>query len=323
MLRMTLLVVIGGIMTATASALPMGGADSPALYKNTALRDISYKSYDSAMSLWKCAFTDEWVDTAYGKTHIVVSGPVGAKPLFLFPGLFADATMWYANSAALSEKYRVYALDMINYGGKSEPSEKPVRNIQDYKEWFTEILDHYSYKKTAVAGLSYGSFVALSLSREMPETIEALVLLDPSETFMPMDGGIAWRGFWAFVFFPNRAKYLEFFDWMGGGYTDPDMEIWAEHLLNVVEYGSLKMNELPMHGVYKPEELETVTMDVLILCGGKPIVYKDPKQFVINARNALPHAEIELVPDTGHGLNMEKPEIVNGRILEFLGKVYR
>ena len=63
-------------------------------------------------------------------------------------------------------------------------------------------------------------------------------------------------------------------------------------------------------------------MPVLIVAGGKPIIYKDPQAFVTAASKALPHAEIEIVPNTGHSLNIEKAKLVNEKIVRFLSIHY-
>ena len=292
------------------------------LYKNPEARAIAFASYDRAMELWQVEYQEDWVQTEYGRTHIIVSGPKGAKPVFLIPGLFADATMWYANVGALAEQYRVYSLDLTVFGGKCEPSAQPVADVDDYVRWFKALLDHYGHDRVSVAGLSYGSWLSLALAREIPESISAIIMLDPSESFVKMDGGIAWKGFWSFAVFPSRAKYAEFFDWLGGGYNDPQTEIWFEHMLDVIEYGSVGMFDVPQHRIYGSEELTMVTMPVLVMAGGKPILYKDPQEFAAAAARALPHAEIEIVPGTGHSLNVEKAEQVNARMTRFLSENY-
>jgi pimeloyl-ACP methyl ester carboxylesterase len=38
------------------------------------------------------------------------------------------------------------------------------------------------------------------------------------------------------------------------------------------------------------------------------------------ARQLIPHLEAELFPKAGHILNMEQPEVVDARILQFLGQ---
>jgi len=120
------------------------------------------------------------------------------------------------------------------------------------------------------------------------------------------------------MFFPNREKYRKFFDWLGGGYSDEKMDIWFEHMLDVIEFGSTKMTDVPMHRIYKPEELTMIKMPVLVMAGGKPILYKDPQAFKASAIKALPHAKVVIVEEAGHGLNMEKPDIVNEEMIDFL-----
>ena len=304
-------------------------AEKPcSLYKTETGRLACFKSYDKIMkNHWPVAFTEEWVLTSpFGKTHVIVSGPADGKPIILLPGLFADATMWYATVGDLvAAGYRVLCTDHIVFGGKSELSNnnsKGVKNTQDYGVWFSALLDHFRYSKVVLGGLSYGSWLSLELARMFPEKVSALVLLDPSETFIKMDGGIAWRGFWTFMFFPSRRKHKDFFDWMGGGSVGEDPiaeEEWMEHMLDVIEFGSVGMFDIPQHHIYTHQDLKKLSSTpCIILVGGKPIVYKDPKAFVAAAKRALPHAEIRVIPDTGHGLHTEKSKEVNFKVVTFL-----
>jgi hypothetical protein len=45
------------------------------------------------MKPWPVEYIEDWVETEYGRIHIILSGPEGAKPVCLIPGLFADTTM--------------------------------------------------------------------------------------------------------------------------------------------------------------------------------------------------------------------------------------
>ena len=289
------------------------------LYKSPEGKEISFNSYDKSMELWTVEYSEEYIETDYGKTHIIITGETNKKPLIILPGLFGDASMWFPNVAALSKHYKVFTLDMPNYGGKSQPHGKAVAKFNDYNIWFNQIIEHYNFDSVSVMGVSYSSWLTLSLARELPNSISSIVLLDPSETFMPMNGGIAWKGFKYFMFFPNRIKYAKFLDWLGGGYSNKQMDIWTEHMLDIIEFGSTKMFDVPQHRIYEPQELTMIKIPVLIMAGGKPILYDDPEVFKSNAQKALPYAEVIIVPDAGHGLNMEKPDYVNNKIIEFLG----
>lgn len=288
------------------------------LYKNQNAREICHASYDRAMDLYSAEYSEERVATDYGNTHIVISGPEDGEPLFLLPGLFADASMWYANAGELSKKHRVFAVDLPVYAGKSNPGPQLITSEIDYARWYNAILEHYGYGKAAVAGLSYGAWVALALARQTADSVSAAIMLDPSTSFSKMRTSMIWKGFWNFAFFPSREKYRNFFTWMGGGYSDPRMDIWFEHMLNVIEYGSVGMMDVPQHRVYTPDELSMVSMPVLILAGSKPIIYKNVQAMLDAALLALPHARTGIIEDAGHSLNMEKSVEVNDQILEFL-----
>ncbi len=290
------------------------------LYKTDEGRAIAHGSYDNALELIPADFSEEYIETDYGLTHLLISGSADSEALFILPGLFGDATMWYPNLEALSAHYRVYAVDMPNYGGKSQPAGASISSLDDYIIWFKQLLNHYDLSSVNAMGISYSSWLVLAMAREIPGNFESIIMLDPSETFMPMNGGIAWKGFKYFMFFPNRKKYAKFLDWLGGGYSDPELLKWREHMLDVIEYGSTKMFDVPQHRIYDASELETVKMPVLIMAGGKPILYSDPGQFKANAINALPHAEVIIVPGAGHGLNVEKPEYVNSQVISFLNR---
>ncbi len=313
-----IVIFTGGVIMLAGCAGNSGSVEPKKLYKSDSAQKAAYESYDRTMELWDTAYEEEWVSSEYGETHVIISGPEEGPPVFLIPGLWGDASMWYPNAGELSRHFRVYTLDMINYAGKSVPSGKQITGVSDYAEWYTGLLRHFGYDSAPVVGVSYSSWLALALAREIPESISALALLDPASTFIKMDGGIAWKGFWSFGFFPNRQKYKDFFRWIGGGYSDPKSAIWEEHMFDVVEYGAVGMFDIPQPVIYTADDLQMVKMPVLLMVGGKPILYKDPSKFIEAAKLALPHADVDLVQETGHGLNMEKAGYVNGRISDFL-----
>ncbi len=315
-----IITMAGGVIILMGCASNSVKPETAGLYKSKASKEIAYSSYDRAMKLWGIEYSEEWVSTEHGKTHVIISGPENGRPVFLIPGLWGDASMWYPNAGALSEKFRVYTLDMINYAGKSEPSDRKISNIKDYCTWYAGLLQHFNYEEASIVGVSYSSWLALAMAREIPDSITALALLDPASTFIKMDGGIAWKGFWAFGFFPNRDKYRDFFRWIGGGYSDRNSSVWEEHMFDIVEHGAVGMFDIPQPEIYKSEDLEMIDMPVLLMVGGKPILYKEPAKFLKAAKEALPLAEVDLIENTGHGLNMEKAEYVNKRIYDFISE---
>lgn len=316
----------GSLLMAACASSPSGGAPGRgaprSLYKTAAGRDIAHRSYDETMELWAGAWQDDWIETSYGRTHAVVAGPGGGKPVFLLPGMFGDACMWFANGPALSAEYRVIALDNISYAGKSEPSERQARTDSDYAAWLGEIADHYCHRSFALAGMSYGGWMTAALCRLMPERISAAILIDPAVTFQATSREFENKGLATFLFFPSRKKTGRFFSWLGGGVSRPDIDLWNEHLLDCVQHGASNPLTLPRSKVYTAGELSMATMPVLVLVAGKPVIYKSPASYEADAKRLLPLAETVLIPETAHAMQMEKAPEVNALIIDFLGRRY-
>jgi len=76
-------------------------------------------AYRKSMRLWPVPYEPIDVTGSYGRTHLNVSGPPDAPPLFLVHGSFCSSAMWSPNIADLSENHRVYAVDVIDQGAKA------------------------------------------------------------------------------------------------------------------------------------------------------------------------------------------------------------
>ena len=82
-------------------------------------------------------------------------GDAGRPPLVLLHTMSFSSTVWVRNIAALSQQYRVLAVDTIGDVNLS-CSERTVKGRDDYVEWFTDVLAALDVSRTAIAGNSYG-----------------------------------------------------------------------------------------------------------------------------------------------------------------------
>ncbi len=70
--------------------------------------------------------------------------------------------------------------------------------------------------------------------------------------------------------------------------------------------------------VFSDSQLAGVSAPVYLLLGDKEVCYK-PQSAARRVQRVMPHADVEIIPNAGHLLVMERPDIVNQRILAFLG----
>ena len=87
------------------------------------------------------------------------------------------------------------------------------------------------------------------------------------------------------------------------------------HLMEMVTQYCLPATMFPT--VYTDEELKQIKLPALLLIGAGEKIY-NPKKAIDRAQRWMPDLTAEIIPNVGHTLNMEQPETINARILEFL-----
>lgn len=98
-------------------------------------------------------------------------------PLLLVHGFPLDHTMWDAQIASLSARYRIIAPDLRGFG-QSEPSDGAV-SMQDFADDLAALLGELGVEEPVVlCGLSMGGYVALEFWRRHRRRLRGLVLCD-------------------------------------------------------------------------------------------------------------------------------------------------
>lgn len=110
------------------------------------------------------------LDLAGGKLPYEVAGE-GHHLLLIHAGI-ADQTMWDAQIAEFSRKYRVIRYDTRGFG-RFKTEDVEFSNRQD----IYELLRHLGVEKTYIIGVSRGGQIAGDFTLEHPEMVDALVLV--------------------------------------------------------------------------------------------------------------------------------------------------
>ena len=278
-------------------------------------------AYQAILDHWPVPYKELTVSTSFGETHAIASGPEDAPPVILLHALLASPMSWYRNIEALSQAYRVYAVDVIGEGNRSRPV-RPVTSLDDFLHWFTELIDSLDIDTLYLAGNSYGGFTAAYYAMKLPERIRKLVLIGPAATIAPM------RPFYTHMFIP-KAIYGFFpkvpgvkrvmrrsVDWMHKGL--PSDPLWEPLFYNSMVYGGLINQVFPR--VYSKEEFALIRAKVLVLLGEREGIYNNLQAAVRSARELLPVAQIEMIPDAHHITALANPVFVNQKLLQFFAE---
>ncbi|MEW4328183.1 alpha/beta hydrolase [Rossellomorea marisflavi] len=91
------------------------------IYKRDGKKRIM-QHYDQYVNSFDFGVERIYVETSYGKTHVLVAGPPEGKPVFIFQGGNCINPMTLSWFLPLISQYRVYAPDTIGHPGFSAQS---------------------------------------------------------------------------------------------------------------------------------------------------------------------------------------------------------
>jgi pimeloyl-ACP methyl ester carboxylesterase len=292
----------------------------PSAFKSSEGEAAYFSAYDAAMNMWPVPYDEMDISNRFGATHLVASGPRNAPPVVLLHGYWATLTMWTPNIAELSSGHRVYAIDVMGQPGKSIPDE-PIRNAADYVAWLTAVLDALHLDRIFLAGMSYGGWLALDYAAAAPQRVQALVLLSPAASILPLVKQFALRGM-LMMLLPTRFTVGAFMHWLG--FNDgPDDRTGRETKAIDLTYLGLKHFRFSRETariaptVYSDSELRSMQVPTLLLMGVHEVIY-DSARALSRARRLIPNLEGDLVSGCSHDMTIRQHRLVDARVVDFL-----
>ncbi len=148
------------------------------IYKSQEAKEILLKLYDEKLNSIQIEYEDIYIETSFGKTHIIVTGDQAKEPLVLLHGINAGAPVALEAIKNLRDNYQIFAIDTI---GQTTKSAENRLNIKDdsYGKWLSETLDKLKIEKAPIIGISYGAFLVQKVMSFNPEKVEKGIFVVP------------------------------------------------------------------------------------------------------------------------------------------------
>lgn len=271
--------------------------------------------YDEALRRWPVPFDAFFVDTRYGRTHVIVSGDPASPPLVMTHPMGVGGFVWSTIIAALSEQRRAYALDTIGDVGKSvlaDPDRYPKKG-RDYSAWLDDVFTGLDLTAADVVAGSMGGWIAMNQAIYAPDRLRRLVLLGPM-------GLAPWRAtlgvlgpFMSQRLRPTEAKLDAIITRsLGEGErVNREFRPW----MRTMGYTKARVGQ-PFH--LRAAKLRMITAPTLLFLGGRDGLVGSAPAAARRARRNITGCAIEVLPDAGHVMSVDEPDLVSARISEFL-----
>ncbi|GIJ78377.1 Pimeloyl-ACP methyl ester carboxylesterase [Micromonospora phaseoli] len=270
------------------------------------------QAYEVAMRSWPQPRQEFDVETSFGTIHVHRYGPTEGSPIVLLHGATGNSSNWYPQIATLGRHHPVYAVDTIDDPGRSV-QRRPVVGTAENAAWLDETLTALDLDGVHLVGMSYGGFLALAHAVHRPARLASVTLLDPGGLEkVPLRfyanliaGALA-------TLAPRRTR-----PWFADKLANQALIEPAEQLAPIMIGARSWRTRRPPARPYDDQELRGIRVPVHLLVGERSSLLH-PRRAVSRAQRLIPSVRAEIVPGAGHGLSLERPELVNQLVLDFI-----
>lgn len=272
-----------------------------------------FDTYEEATAFISAPFTEKYITTSFGDSHVICSGDDRNLPLVLIHAASCGSPIWFKNIAFWSQHFSVYAIDLIGESSKSILTKK-MKTTQDNARWLDETLTGLGLEKVFLCGISIGGWNAANYAGFYPEKVIKLILLSPVQTFAKMYSSFFFK-IMKMGFNPTRENVENYIGW-GSEKEEP----LPDSIIKLFTISVMNMNSNASFPKWlKKKQLMNLKMPVLVVLGENEFAFSISKA-VKRAKSVICDLECHIVEGASHLLCVSKPDYINNKVLEFIHK---
>lgn len=236
-------------------------------------------------------------------------------------------TMWAPQIVALSQHYRVIALDLWGHG-ESGPLPDSTRSLDDLARQALALLDHLDIEKVTLVGLSVGGMWGPRLALSAPQRISGLVMMD---TYVGIEPEPTREYYFSLLKQIEEAGVIteQMLDIVVPIFFRPGIDtqsaLYQDFRASLAALPANRLREsiVPIGRIIfgrddlLPRLTELAPDATLLLCGAQDTPRPPHETLEMAGLIGCPYF---LISEAGHISNLENPEFVNTVLLKFLAR---
>jgi len=242
------------------------------LYKSEFGKNEILNLYNQKLKELGIEYKYEIIDTDFGKTNIIIIGDSTKPPLIIVHGLNGCAPIALETYPTLSEKFQVFAIDVLAQPNKSAETRLNMKD-NSYGLWINELINKLELKNVTMAGFSFGGLIILKTLIQNESNIKEVFLSAPAfivngnplialfKIFIPMKQYIRTK----------KTKYIEKF--LETLFSEKD-EFALNFLSKVFLYFDMDFSPIP---IIKKEEALSIKTPITLIVAKKDIIFPGVK----------------------------------------------
>ncbi|MBI2165310.1 MAG: alpha/beta fold hydrolase [Chloroflexi bacterium] len=233
-------------------------------------------------------------------------------PIVLANGSSGTTRSWDPQIPALSKRHRLILYDLRGHGQTDSPRDISRYSMDIVVEDQYQLLRHLGVGQAVMAGISVGGMIAMHFYLKHPQMTRALILINTGPGFRNPERRARWR--------EDRIRLAGIFEaggmeaFMASPFSKDSYYTTPEVMRSLDPVGQANFQrgvsaDLPLIPV------EQIRVPTLIILGENDAGQKPGSEYM---SQRIPGARLVVIPRSGHGVNVDEPELFNRAILEFL-----
>lgn len=243
----------------------------------------------------------------------------GDRAIVFAHGAGGNHLSWWQQVPHFSQRYRCITIDHRGFGQSLDHSGETIRA---YPRDLEELLDHLGVESTAIIAQSMGGFTGMTFAGAHPERVWALVMANTFLGIGDEDLMVKAREHWAGLARLDPAVVpAEQTNMVGDRFK-------REHPERLFLYQQVRALNPPIElpqgytiedGAVPVADLANLDVPVLFLAGEEDATI--PIELTAAAQQHVAGSRMDRVPEAGHSLYWEMPELFNARVDAFFDGV--
>ena len=251
-------------------------------------------------------------------------GDRAARVVMLIHAFPLSGVMWEAQAKALPQGWRMIAPDLRGFGGSTAGSNGESGSIDDYAVDVVDLLKELGITSAVVGGCSMGGYVTFALLRAAPSLARGIVLADTRAGADTSEGRANRRAMLALAEREGPSGVARDMTGKLLGKTSlderPELEPLVRRWIKQQSHEAIQAAILRM--MSRPDSfgmLPSIAAPALVIVGEEDTL--TPPAESRKLAEALPTAELVIVPRAGHLANIEQPDAFNAALSRFLARL--
>lgn len=253
------------------------------------------------------------------KIYFELYGPENGEVIVLSNGIMMSTAAWGYQTPVLARHMRVLLYDCRGMWRSEHPA--GPYSMEQHADDLAALLDGLHIDQAHIAGISYGSEVSMVFALRYPEKTRSLIVMDGVSQVDPLlyAQTLPWR-----IAAERKDPELLLRTSVAYNYS----EGWIASHQAAIEASVSRFADLDMQAMVEmmnafqkyhiTDQLDHVQAPTLVVIGEDDLI-KGRKYSDMIVKH-IPHAEYAVVPDAGHALCLDKPDILNTLLLGFVIK---